>query len=291
MEVETPSLSAATVTDPQLHSMSCLCVGPSAPEGRRLFLQTSPEFAMKRLLAAGTGPIFQICKAFRDQEEGRHHNPEFTLLEWYRPGFDHHALMNEVDELLGELLGTPPGDRWSYRDVFERYVGVNPHAASPQELARRALELGLNDVAGLGTAGRDDWLHLLMSHRVAPNLGRDRPCFLYDYPASQAALARLRADAPSVAERFEVYVDGVELANGFHELTDAEELRCRFKADVDERRITGSSSVTPDERLLDALTSGLPPCAGVALGVDRLVMLAAGAGTLADVIAFPVDRA
>lgn len=246
---------------------------------------------MKRLLAAGTGPIFQICKAFRDKEEGRHHNPEFTLLEWYRPGFDHHALMGEVDELLGELLGTPTGDRWGYADVFERYVGVNPHAASPQELARRALELGLNDVAGLGTASRDDWLHLLVSHRVAPHLGRDRPCFLYDYPASQAALARLRRDAPIVAERFEVYVDGVELANGFHELTDAEELRHRFEADLAERRTAGSSSVSPDERLLDALASGLPPCAGVALGVDRLVMLAAGAETLADVIAFPVDRA
>ncbi len=291
MEVETPSLSAATVTDPHLHSMSCLYTGLSAPEGRRLYLQTSPEFAMKRLLAAGSGPIFQICKAFRDNEEGRHHNPEFTLLEWYRPGFDHHALMNEVDELLGELLGTASADRWCYAEVFERYVGVNPHSASPEQLARRALELGLKDVAGLATGSRDDWLHLLMSHRVAPHLGRDRPSFLYDYPASQVALARLRAGNPSVAERFEVYVNGVELANGFNELTDAEELRRRFESDLDERRVAGSSSVTPDERLLDALASGLPACAGVALGVDRLVMLAAGAETLAEVIAFPVERA
>ncbi len=290
MEVETPSLSAATVTDPHLHSMSCLYTGPFASKGRKLYLQTSPEFAMKRLLAAGSGPIFQICKAFRNAEEGQHHNPEFTLLEWYRPGFDHHALMNEVDELLSELIGTPPAERASYGEVFERHVGLSPHSASSRQLAERAHKLGVKEVPNLG-ADRDNWLHLLMSHLVAPRLGRERPSFVYDYPRSQAALARLRPDEPTLAERFELYVDGVELANGFHELTDVEEARRRFQVDSDTRRTAGLAAVAPDERLLDALASGLPPCAGVALGVDRLVMLACGAAALADVIAFPVDRA
>jgi lysyl-tRNA synthetase class 2 len=290
MEVETPLLSAATVTDPHLQSMSCIYTGPNAPQGRKLYLQTSPEFAMKRLLAAGSGPIYQICKAFRDNEEGRHHNPEFTLLEWYRPGFDHHDLMKEVDELLGELIGSPPADRASYREVFEQQVGLDPLSSSLDHLAQRARELGSENRPCTGI-GRDGLLHLLMSHHVSPRLGRDRPCFVYDYPGSQAALARLRSDDPPLADRFELYIDGVELANGFHELTDAEELRRRFQADSDQRRAAGLPPVAPDERLLEALSSGLPACAGVALGVDRLIMLVLGEEALSHVIAFPVDRA
>jgi lysyl-tRNA synthetase class 2 len=290
VEVETPSLSAATVTDPHLHSMSCIYTGPNAPQGRKLYLQTSPEFAMKRLLAAGSGPIYQICKAFRDNEEGRHHNPEFTLLEWYRPGFDHHALMKEVDELLSALIGAPPADRASYRAVFAQQVGLDPLSSSLDELAQRARDLGSEEMPSSGI-GRDGLLHLLMSHHVAPHLGRDRPCFVYDYPRSQAALARLRPDEPTLAERFELYIDGLELGNGFHELTDAEELRRRFQADSEERRAAGLPLVAPDERLLEALSSGLPACAGVALGVDRLIMLVQGEETLSKVIAFPLDRA
>lgn len=286
VEVETPVLSAATVTDPQLSSMSCLYEGPGAPDGRKLFLQTSPEYAMKRLLAAGSGPIYQISKAFRNGEMGRYHNPEFTILEWYRPGFDHHALMDEVDAFLDVTLGAPPAERLTYGEVFRRYVGVDPYGAGPGTLGRRARELGLEEMPGT-----DEQLDLLMTHSVEPHLGRARPTFLYDFPPSKASLARVRQGNPPVAERFEVYFEGVELANGFHELTDVTEQRRRFEADLERRRLVGREEVGIDERVLAALAAGLPSSAGVALGVDRLVMLAAGAGNLSEVIAFPVDRA
>lgn len=291
MEVETPLLSGATVTDPHLHSMACRFEGPGAPEGRGLYLQTSPEHAMKRLLAAGCGPVFQICKAFRNGEAGRRHNPEFTLLEWYRPGFDHHRLMDEVDDFLHETLGAAPAERITYGEMFERHVDVNPHTVSVEHLRRRAGELGVTGGEALESEDRDHWLQLLLTHRIEPHLGRGRPTFVYDYPVSQSALARVRPGEPPVAERFEVYVEGVELANGFHELTDAEEQRRRFHADLQTRRRLGLEPVPVDERLLAALQSGLAPCAGVALGIDRLVMLAARADDLADVVAFPVDRA
>ena len=192
LEVETPLLSAATVTDPHLSSMSSRYKGPGAPDGRKLFLQTSPEYAMKRLLAAGSGPIFQICKAFRDGESGRLHNPEFTLLEWYRPGFDHHQLMDEMDDFLHEILHTEPAERMSYEEMFQRFVGVNPHDASAESLIERAQDLGLKEVENLETNDLDDWLHLLMIHAIEPHIGRSKPTFVYDYPVSQSALARIR---------------------------------------------------------------------------------------------------
>jgi lysyl-tRNA synthetase class 2 len=288
LEVETPLLSGGTATDPHILSLRSRYAGPGAPHGRDLFVQTSPEFAMKRLLAAGSGPIFQICKAFRDGESGRLHNPEFTILEWYRPGFDHHQLMDEMEELLGEVLGLPAADRLSYQDVFQGTVGVDPHAASPADLEKRAAHYGLT---GPKTADKDDWLNLLMTHVAEPKLGRGRPTFVFDYPASQAALARIRQGNPSVAERFEVYVEGFELANGFHELIDAAEQRRRFETDLEKRRALGRDSVPIDEYLLGALEAGMPSCAGVALGIDRLVMIAAGTNALPDVIAFPIDRA
>jgi lysyl-tRNA synthetase class 2 len=243
---------------------------------------------MKRMLAAGSGPIYQICKAFRDGESGRLHNPEFTILEWYRPGFDHHQLMDEMDELLGELLGLPAADRLSYQHVFQGTIGVDPHAASLDDLEKQAVSLGLT---GPITTDKDDWLNLLMTHVTEPKLGRGRPTFVFDYPASQAALARIREGNPSVAERFEVYVEGLELANGFHELVDAAEQRRRFEADLEKRRGQGRDSIPVDEHLLSALEAGMPSCAGVALGIDRLVMIAAGTDALPDVITFPVDRA
>lgn len=289
LEVETPLLAAAPVTDPQLASFSTTYRGPGASSGCTLFLQTSPEFAMKRLLAAGSGPIWQLGKAFRDGEAGRRHNPEFTLLEWYRPGLDHHALMDEMDELLAVALGAAPAERLTYREALVRHAGVDPLEA-PVTALRAAAVSALGSVPELGE-DRDGWLDLLVSLVVEPRLGRGRPTFLYDYPASQAALARLRPDDPRVAERFEVYVEGVELANGFHELGDAAEQRRRFEADLERRRATGSPIVPVDERLLAALAHGLPPCAGVALGFDRLVMIALGAESLTEVIAFPWDRA
>jgi lysyl-tRNA synthetase class 2 len=285
LEVETPALSAAAVTDLHLHSVACRL---DLDDRRTRFLQTSPEYAMKRLLAAGSGPIYQICKVFRDGERGRRHNPEFTMLEWYRPGFDHHRLMDEVEELLQAVLGVAAGERISYADAFRRHAGVDPHAASDGELRSRVVALG---VAGVAELDRDDLLNLLLSHVVEPHLGSGRPSFLFDYPASQAALARVRPGNPPVAERFEVFLDGLELANGFHELADPGEQRRRFEADLVERRRHGLPEVPVDERLLAALASGLPDCAGVALGVDRLVMLKIGSRDIADVIAFPIERA
>ncbi len=245
---------------------------------------------MKRLLAAGGEAIYQIARAFRGGEAGRFHNPEFTILEWYRPGWDHHALMDEVEELLTRVLGTGTAERTSYGELFERHLGVDAHRDPPERLREAAADAGL-DAVGLDDADRDAWLHLLLSHVVEPHLGRGRPTFVVDFPASQAALARLRPGDPSVAERFEVYVESVELANGFHELSDADEQRRRFERDLAERRERDLPEVPVDERLLAALEAGIGDCAGVALGVDRLVMLATGAESLAEVVAFPIERA
>ncbi len=306
LEVETPLLSAATVTDPHLHSLVTRYGEAAGGGGRRLFLQTSPEFAMKRLLAAGSGAVYQLGRAFRDGEAGRRHNPEFTLLEWYRPGFDHHRLMDEVEELLAVTLGGVPGDRpaerLTYAEVFERHAGVDPFR-DPLESLREAAALALaGDPPDLGD-DRDAWLDLLMVSAIERRLGwdgapaeeRPRATFVHDYPASQAALARVRPpstpDEPPLAERFELFVAGVELANGFHELADPDEQRRRFERDLAVRRAWGLPEVTLDERLLAALEAGLPPCAGVALGFDRLVMLATGADSIAEVLAFPLDRA
>jgi lysyl-tRNA synthetase class 2 len=280
LEVETPVLGRATVTDPHIHSI----------RAGEAYLQTSPEYAMKRLLASGSGPIFQICKAFRADESGSRHNPEFTLLEWYRPGFDHHRLMDEVDALLQEVVGAAGAERVSYEALFQRHVGTNPHAADACELARAAESLSVS-VAEAATLTREDWLNLLMAHVIEPKLGSSAPVFVYDYPADLAALAKIRAGEPPVAERFEVYFRGTELANGYHELTDAREQRERFRRDIETRRALGSDDVEPDERLLAALESGIPASAGVALGVDRLVLIAASAPSLRDVLSFPSDLA
>jgi lysyl-tRNA synthetase class 2 len=287
LEVETPALGAAAATDLHLASLSTRLDAPGAPQ--RLWLQTSPELHMKRLLAAGSGAIWQLCRAFRDGEAGRRHNPEFTMLEWYRPGWDHHRLMDEVEGLLAELLGTPPAERLTYREAFLRHAGVDPFAASDAALLAAAERLG----AALAGArpDRDTCLQLLLAAAVEPHLGRGRPTFVHDFPAAQAALARVRPGDPPLAERFEAFVEGVELANGYHELTDPAEQERRFRADLAERGRRGLPAVSADSRLLAALDHGLPACAGVALGFDRLVMLALGTDRLADVIAFPVDRA
>lgn len=281
--METPLLAAAGVTDPQIDGIPVEVPGL----GRR-WLQTSPEFAMKRLLAAGGGSIYQLGRAFRAGEQGRYHNPEFTLLEWYRPGFDADALIEEVAALVAEVLGPAPVERLEYREVFARHAGLDPFDASLAELHGAGAE------AAGGPAGdldRDALLDLLMGLRVAPRLGRGRRSFVCGYPASQAALARLRPEDPATAERFELFVEGLELANGFHELTDPLEQARRFREDRRRRRAAGRPVPAADRRLLAALRSGLPDCAGVALGVDRLVMLALGAGHIAEVLAFPADRA
>jgi elongation factor P--(R)-beta-lysine ligase len=289
LEVETPLLASSPASDPHLQALTCR---PDAvARGRTLYLQTSPEFAMKRLLAAGSGPIYQVTRAFRDGEAGRRHNPEFTILEWYRPGFDHHALMDEVEALLAATLGTGRGERITYRGAFLLHLGLDPLRAGVDEIRRSARAAGIADVPGLAPDDVDGWLDLLLAAVVEPRLGLSGPTFLLDFPARQAALARVRPDDPPVAERFEVYLRGVELANGYHELTDAVEQRRRCEVDLAERRRRGLPAVPADERALAALEHGLPDCAGVALGFDRLVMLAAGVSDIAEVIAFPIDRA
>jgi lysyl-tRNA synthetase class 2 len=287
LEVETPILGASTATDPHIDSLR------TTVDSRSSFLQTSPELFMKRLLASGSGSIYQIAKVFRGGEIGSRHNPEFTLLEWYRTGFDHHALMEEVDQFLQEVLGCDSSVREPYAAAFERWAGVDPHRAGTAELRASAEAKGLQPVSASGFS-RQDWLHLLMAEAVEPHLGVERPHFLYDFPEELKALARVRKGErgePDVAERFEVFFRGLELANGYHELTDASEQRERFLADLESRRTLGRSEVPFDERMIAALERGLPPCAGVALGFDRLVMLAANAPSIRSVLSFPFDRA
>ncbi|HVA55722.1 MAG TPA: EF-P lysine aminoacylase EpmA [Gammaproteobacteria bacterium] len=286
LEVETPALSYAGATDRHLASFRV-----QQTRSVDLYLQTSPEFHMKRLLAAGSGDIYQLCKVFRDGETGRRHNTEFTLLEWYRLGFDHHRLMREVAELVSWLvpIADAEPEYLSYREAFERYAGFNPFSSVPAECRDALQQHGITPPAV--DLDYDGWLDFTAATLVYPALGEAGITFIYDYPASQAALACIRNDAPPVAERFEAFLDGMELANGFHELADAEEQRQRFDQDLKLRAVQGLPAVPMDEHLLAALQSGLPPCAGVALGFDRLVMLAANVGTIDEVITFPIERA
>jgi elongation factor P--(R)-beta-lysine ligase len=292
LEVETPILSHAAVTDPALASLQTDVAGIGAGPAGKLYLQTSPEFPMKRLLAAGSGPIYQICKVFRDDERGRFHHPEFTLLEWYRPGWDHHRLMGEVADLVCRVLQRPaiPVERISYRQLFVDGLGLDPWRASEEDCSTAACTAGIADASGLAL-DKDGWLDLLLTHRLESRLGRDGMTFLYDYPPTQAALARIRQGEVPVAERFELYIDGIELANGFHELTDASEQRRRFETDLQTRDRLGLTQTPFDQRFLAALAAGMPETAGVALGLDRLLMIKTGARHLDEVLAFPVERA
>jgi lysyl-tRNA synthetase class 2 len=286
IEVETPLLCSSGITDPAIESLR-VERGDSLTGPR--YLQTSPEYAMKRLLARDGEPIFQIARAFRDGEAGARHNPEFTLLEWYRPGFDHHQLMAEVAELVQYCLGERTLQKRSYRELFTELLALDPFTASTAELAttaRRQIDTGT--LAG----DRDLWLDLLMSHLIEPQLAALGMVFVYDYPASQAALSRvIEVDGFRVGQRFELYVDGLELANGYFELSDVGEQRDRFEADNTRRRECGLAQRPLDEHLLAALAHGLPDCSGVALGVDRLLMLASGISDIRQVLAFDWERA
>ena len=357
LEVETPILSADTVVDRHLDPF-CTGAGdggrgagesgqwsvvggqceassgksssPSPaprPPVPRLWLQTSPEFAMKRMLAAGAGRIYQVARVFRLDELGPLHNPEFTLVEWYQPGDGLDEGMQLTSDLCETLLSddccaerrvgraqrAPPepnqipiggarcarptlhaaADRITYTEAFDRYVGIDPHTADSEELADVAKKLGVEAPASLALDDRDGWLDLLMVERIQPHLGHPRPTLLYDYPASQAALARIRHEQgkPPVAERFELYIGGVEIANGYHELLDPAELRARNAQVNVQRRTDGKPALPEESRLLAAMESGLPASVGVALGFDRLVMASLGVKTIAEVIAFPFDRA
>jgi elongation factor P--(R)-beta-lysine ligase len=285
LEVETPALSTAGATDPAIENVRATV--------RRLgtrpqYLHTSPEFAMKRLLAAGSGHIYQICRVFRDDELGRWHQPEFTLLEWYRVGWDEQRLMTEVETLFEAALvaggATKPRRslRIRYSDAVAAALGV-PAEAPTADIAARLAAAGVDVPAGLG---HDAVLDLAMSTVVLGSFDPSALVFLYDYPASQAALARVKPGNPPTAARFEVFAGGIELANGFHELRDAAEQRRRFEADIAARRRAGQDTPPLDEALLEALAAGLPDCAGVAVGLDRLVALATGRTDVASVVSF-----
>jgi lysyl-tRNA synthetase class 2 len=292
LEVETPLLSADVVVDRHLDPIPVtLADDPRQPEiGRRMWLQTSPEFGMKRLLATGAPAIYQITRAFRNAEIGPLHNPEFTMLEWYRVGDGMREGMDLLGELCECLLARGSVEHVSYAEAFVGHVGLDPHSASIAELGTAAERHGVVAPCGLSD-DRDGWLDLLLVERVQPHLGRPRPTIVFDYPASQAALAQVRDNPPPVAERFELYADGIELANGYHELLDAAILRTRIAAANVQRAAAGKPQLPPESRLLAAMEAGLPPCSGVALGFDRLVMVAAGASTLPEVMPFPIDRA
>lgn len=286
LEVDTPAMSHATVTDVHLHTFQTQFVGPGYAQGSPLFLMTSPEFHMKRLLAAGSGCIYQLGKAFRNEENGRYHNPEFTMLEWYRVGFDHHQLMDEMDDLLQLVLQCGAAERMTYQQAFLTVLGVCPLEGTMAELKSVAARLGLSDIAE-AEEDRDTLLQLLFSIGVEGKIGQQVPAFVYDFPASQAALAKINPNDPRVADRFEVYFKGIELANGFHELDNAQEQLRRFEQDNRKRVEMGLAEQPIDYHLIVALQSGLPECAGVALGVDRLIMLALGCDHIDQVTAFP----
>lgn len=291
LEVETPVMSRAGNTDPNIASFALEFSGRTDGAPRTRWLRTSPEFPLKRLLAAGVGDCYELGRVFRDGEAGGRHNPEFTMLEWYRLGMDHVALAREVAELVVECLALAGRAvtvrETTYAALFAQALGVDAHRDGVDAL-RAALGGGVIDPDGLT---RDDWLDLLMTHRIQPAFPGDAITIVHDYPASQCALARVRGGDPPVAERFELYVGPLELANGYHELDDAAEQRTRFLRDGDVRRMRGDRDVPMDERLLAALDAGLPHCAGVALGVDRLLMAMLGTSRIADVLAFDFARA
>jgi lysyl-tRNA synthetase class 2 len=291
LEVQTPLLSTAAASEPQIES-----IATQPLQGPPRYLQTSPEYPMKRLLAAGIGDCYQICPVFRDGESGRQHNPEFTMIEWYRVGFGVAELQRDVDRLLratiGELRVLPAARDVTYREAIAGASGLDCATASPRAIEAVLRDRGIAPIVAT-EQDRDTWLDLLMATVVGPGLGRGAPVFVRDYPASQAALARVRDDGDGwpVAERFELYLDGIELANGFHELGDTLEQRRRFTQDLEKRRQRGQRLAPLDERFLAALTAGLPDCAGVALGFDRLIMAALGLPSISEAMAFPADRA
>jgi len=291
LEVDTPILSAAGNTDPNIESFAVRFSGHVDAGARERWLRTSSEFPQKRLLAAGVGDIFELGRVFRNGEAGRRHNPEFTMLEWYRVGWDHVRLAAEAVELVRAALALVEKSAslatLTYRDLFSSAIGIDPLVAPVAEL-QAALEDVRVDGEGLG---RDDWLDLLLTHRIQPTFPRDRITLVHDYPATQCALAKIRAAEFPIAERFELYLGTQELANGYHELTDAVEQRVRFERDNQRRRERGLAQIPLDENLLAALSQGFPDCAGVALGIERLLMAMLATDDIRDVLAFGFGEA
>lgn len=289
LEVETPVLSNACGTDPQLDYFVTAATQSSSANSDEKYLMTSPEFHMKRLLAADFGDIFQITKSFRKDEFGSHHNNEFSMVEWYRVGMPQEQLMDEVEALVSEILGTPiHAKRTRWIDAFKNYAGVNPFCENLADFAAACRNRNIPIPEHSENLTREEWWDYLMVFAVEPVLASNGPEFLLDYPPTQAALAQTYEAADGVwAKRFELFVDQVELCNGYTELTDAAEQRRRFEADADIRKAMGKDVPKIDENFLAALESGMPACSGVALGLDRLFMLALHKENISDVILFP----
>ena len=293
LEVETPLLGQGIGTDPQLEFFTTEYSLP--PLQQTLFLQTSPEFAMKRLLAAGSGSIYQICKAFRNGESGRFHNPEFTMLEWYRVNFNLPQLMDEVADLIMVLFnGRKPlqaTQRLAYQDIFISFTGLDPLVFSYQDYCAFALNNRLPEAVDI--CGRDHaiWLDFIFSHKIQPHLGENALCMVYGYPACQSSLARINEHNSLITDRVELFIDGIELGNGFYELADAQEQGRRFDEEIAIRQQRKLPVTVKDERLIAALKTGLPECSGIAIGLDRLLMLLSNSAAIGDVLGFPIDRA
>ena len=293
VEVETPALSQGTVTDVHLEAITCrynFLSDSSTEQFTSLYLQTSPEFHMKRLLASGYGCIFQIAKAFRHEEAGRFHNPEFTLLEWYRLGFDHFRLMKEVAELLITVLGCDEPTYTTYQNIFIEQVGLDPLTATREQLL--SLIEAHDKLSEWLTVEQDNdiLLQFIFSELIESHIGNNSPCFVYNFPCSQASLAKISPEDARVAERFECYFRGIELVNGFNELTDADKQLERFQIDNLQRNKLSLQVKPIEKNFIAALSQGLPQCSGVALGVDRLIMLALKAKHIEEVVSFPVAR-
>ncbi len=287
LEVETPAISRYPSIDQHLDPLK-VHMGTGLPDR---YLITSPEYHMKRLLSAGSGSIFQLCKAFRADESGQRHNPEFTMLEWYRVGWNHFQLMDEVDALMRELLRCPSADHMSYTEVFQSHAGLDPLSLTTESFLECCVKHTLSppDFLTELNASNDNRLNFLMGVLVEPSLRIDCPVMVYDYPASQASLSRIKPDNPTLSERFEVFYKGMELGNGFHELTDAKEQASRFEKENRLREASGKQPFSVDNAFQEALAHGLPDCAGIAMGFDRLVMLALGLESINDVIPFSWD--
>jgi len=294
IEVETPLLSKGTITDVHLDAFTTrydFLSDTPMTESTQYYLQTSPEFAMKRLIASGYGSIYQICKAFRHEDYGSQHNPEFTMLEWYRIDFDHVALMDEVSELLKLVLGCSSSTKHSYQELFIRYIKLDPLVASAEQLLDFINTNGLMSDWISQETNVDTLLQFVFSEVIEKEIGLVAPCFVYNFPRSQASLAKICPEDNRVAQRFECYYKGIELANGFNELTDATLQYQRFIEDNKKRKMNGLKEREIDLRFISALESGLPQCSGVALGVDRLVMLALKIAHIEQALTFPIERA
>lgn len=292
-EVDTPVLSHDIVVDRHLEPIQVDgdLVGAAATKGKCLWLQTSPEFAMKRLLASGANAIYQIAHAFRSGERGNRHNPEFSMLEWYRTGDNMQAGMDLLGEFAQAILNTNECEKISYADAFQQYAGCDGLHTTVDEFRDIANRHRLDTSSLQSCEDLDEWRNFILSLLIEPNLGKTQPQIIYDWPATQSALAQIRNGDPPVAERFELYINGIELANGYHELLDEEELVNRNRIVNVQRIADGKTKLPENSHLLHAMREGLPPCSGVALGIDRLVMLALNKSTIDEVIPFPVEIA